>query len=116
MELKELATLVEEAWGEDQYDAEAFARIIIENTKPEYHERIVREDLIFNRYYSIVTYKQVARAILNDEWDTTAADYLEIIEDSLKNNTCESILRKDGWRIDTKYGGAIGLDYEVLKK
>lgn len=116
MELEEIKSSIKETWCEDEDDSEAFARIIIENVDPAYHKRFIQEDLYFNRYNGVTNYEELAEAILNDEWDDDSADYLEIIEKALKDGSYETILIKDGWHIDTEYGGAIGFDGEVLIK
>lgn len=110
-----LSELIEDLWGEDEEDAKAFARIIFAHVAPSERETVVTDDLIFNRYNGITSYGELAEEILADDWDCCDMEnYLSQLQSAIDNNTTETFLKEDGWHIDTEYGGALGLDEEVI--
>lgn len=113
--MKTLVQLIENFWGEDTEQAEAFARLIVTYVKPESREDVVRLDLFFNRYNSPQSYEELAQELMEDEClQEDNEDYFDELTKAVENNLEESFLAKDGWRIDSEYGGAIGFDPEIL--
>lgn len=109
--------LVENIWGEDKDFAEALFSILGEDEK--LFERVVKEDLSFNRYTcDVSTWGDLLETIIQDPCfeDEEYNDYINSLKD-LRNSCNEEEIKvhliQQNWAIDTVNDVAIGFDDSV---
>lgn len=109
--------LVENIWGEDEDFAEALFSMLGEDEK--LFERVVKEDLSFNRYTcDVSTWEDLIETIIQDPCfeDEEYVDYinsLKNLRDSCNEEEIKAHLVQQNWAIDTINDIAIGFDDSV---
>lgn len=109
--------LVENIWGEDEDFAEALFSMLGEDEK--LFERVVKEDLSFNRYTcDVSTWEDLLETIIQDPCfeDEEYNDYINSLKDLRDSCNEEEIkvhLIQQNWAIDTVNDVAIGFDDSV---
>lgn len=109
--------LVENIWGEDEDFAEALFSMLDEDEK--LFERVVKEDLSFNRYTcDVSTWEDLLETIIQDPCfeDEEYNDYIDDlinIRDNCIEEEIKAYLIQQNWAIDTVNNIAIGFDDSV---
>lgn len=109
--------LVENIWGEDEDFAEALFSMLGEDEK--LFERVVKEDLSFNRYTcDVSTWEDLLETIIQDPCfeDEEYNDYIDDlinIRDNCIEEEIKAYLIQQNWAIDTVNDIAIGFDDSV---
>lgn len=109
--------LVENIWGEDEDFAEALFSMLGEDEK--LFERVVKEELTFNRYTcDVSTWEDLLETIIQDPCfeDEEYTDYinsLKDLRDSCNEEEIKAYLIQQNWAIDTINDIAIGFDNSV---
>ena len=114
---QETIDLVERCWGEDEDTAYALTFFLEDQNKI---NDVVTNDLIFNRYNTIDSWKELASAILNDDAliDELDPEYREKLEefvetDHYSEKEIGQFFIKDNWAFDEDNCVAIGFDDEI---
>lgn len=114
---QEYIDLVENTWGEDEEFAEALFFMLGEDEK--LFERVVKEDLSFNRYTcDVSTWGDLLETIIQDPCfeDKEYNDYIDDlinIRDNCVEEEIKAYLIQQNWAIDTVNDIAIGFDDSV---
>ena len=114
---QEYIDLVENTWGEDEEFAEALFSMLGEDEK--LFERVVKEDLSFNRYTcDVSTWGDLLETIIQDPCfeDEEYNDYIDDlinIRDNCIEEEIKAYLIQRNWAIDTVNDIAIGFDDSV---
>ena len=114
---QEYIDLVENTWGEDEEFAEALFSMLGEDEK--LFERVVKEDLSFNRYTcDVSTWGDLLETIIQDPCfeDEEYNDYIDDlinIRDNCIEEEIKAYLIQQNWAIDTVNDIAIGFDDSV---
>lgn len=109
--------LVENIWGEDEDFAEALFSMLGKDEK--LFERVVKEDLSFNRYTcDVSTWGDLLETIIQDPCfkDEEYNDYIDDlinIRDNCIEEEIKAYLIQQNWAIDTVNDIAIGFDDSV---
>lgn len=109
--------LVEELWGEDEDFAQALYSMLGGDEK--LLEKVVKEDLTFNRYTcDVSTWEDLIDTIINDPCfdNEEYKDYINSLK-VLRYNSSEEMIKSylvlQNWAIDTVNDIAIGFDTQV---